>query len=147
MNETTGNFLAGAIRWDAWFPTNASYPGFVDSSLYAQYGSREPIDGWFDSEVPDHAERVDKQIQAAADGMLDFWAFVWYPDDDAHEGIRKLNNPLKDYLASAKHGLLQFALVLQTGWIAGNSSKRAEAGASGTFRSFRRSCRTRSMCS
>ncbi|MBM7568339.1 hypothetical protein [Paenibacillus sacheonensis] len=123
MNETTGTFLAGAIRWDAWFPTNASYPGFVDPSLYARYGSREPIDGWFDSEVPDHAERVDKQIQAAADGMLDFWAFVWYPDDDAHEGIRKLNNPLKDYLASAKHGLLQFALVLQTGWVAGRQQQ------------------------
>ncbi|SDX76233.1 hypothetical protein [Paenibacillus sp. CF384] len=116
-------FLAGAIRWDAWFPTNASYAGFVDPSLYTAYRSREPIDGWFDSEVPDHAERVDRQIQAAADGLLDFWAFVWYPDDDAHEGIRRLNNPLKDYMSSVKHELLQFALILQTGWVSGTNQE------------------------
>src|SRR5690242_494332 len=70
--------LVGAIRWDAWFPGN-TYPGFVDPSLYTDYSYREPIYGWYDADVPDHADLVTQQIQYAADGMLDYWAFVWYP--------------------------------------------------------------------
>lgn len=118
--------LVGAIRWDAWFPGN-TYPGFVDKSLYTDYSSREPIYGWYDIDVPDHAGIVDRQIQDAADGKLDFWAFVWYPDDSSHEGIARMNNALKDYMCSPKHDLIRFCLILQTGWAAGKNTGGKQA--------------------
>lgn len=113
--------LVGAIRWDAWFSGNTS-PGFVDASLYTDYSYREPIYGWYDVDIPNHEDIIDQQIQHAADGMLDFWAFVWYPDNSPSESIARMNNPLKDYMRSTKHNLLQFSLILQTGWVTGNYS-------------------------
>lgn len=110
--------LIGAIRWDAWFPGN-TYPGFVDPLLYTSYDYRKPFYGWYDSGIPEHAEIMDLEISYAAEAKLDYWAFVWYPENDEHPGIAQLNGCLNDYMSSAKHHLLQFCLVLQTGWVAG----------------------------
>ncbi|QGQ99499.1 hypothetical protein EHS13_33890 [Paenibacillus psychroresistens] len=110
--------LIGAIRWDAWFPGN-TYPGFVDPLLYTAYDFRKPFYGWFNSGIPEHAEIMDQEIDYASEAKLDFWAFVWYPENDEHPGIAQINGCLNDYMSSAKHHLMQFCLVLQTGWVAG----------------------------
>lgn len=115
--------LVGAIRWDAWFPGN-TYPGFVDPLLYTDYNYREPFYGWYDACVPGHAEIMDREIQYAADAKLDFWAFVWYPADCEHEGIRKITHCLDDYMNSEKHQLVKFAFILQTGWVAGKGREK-----------------------
>lgn len=110
--------LVGAIRWDAWFEGNAR-PGLVDPSLYDDYSYREPVYGWFETAVPHQDEIIDQQIQYAVDGLLDFWAFVWYPDERDRPGMPPLNGALKSYMRSKLHHALQFCLILQTGWVAG----------------------------
>lgn len=110
--------LIGAIRWDAWFPGN-TYPGFVERSLYTDYSFREPFYGWYNFDVPNAAQIMDDEINYAADAGLDFWAFVWYPANDPHPGIQRMSGCLDLYMKSTKHQRLGFALILQTGWVAG----------------------------
>jgi hypothetical protein len=116
--------LIGAIRWDAWWaPTvNAtSSDNFtIAQSLFSDYGARRPVYGWFDSGVTNHQTIVDKEINLAADHGLDFFAFVWYPEDDripSHLGVEHLMDVFNDYMTSSYKSRIKFAFILQQGWV------------------------------
>ncbi|MHB1153346.1 MAG: glycoside hydrolase family 71/99 protein [Eubacteriales bacterium] len=115
--------LIGAIRWDAWFPGNTPR-GFVDPSLYTKYNYRMPFYGWFDTCVENEDEIMNKQIEYAAQSKLDFWAFVWYPEDSSSETSKKLSYGLRNYMTSSKHNMIKFCLILQTSWVAGAGKEK-----------------------
>ena len=117
------SLLIGAIRWDAWFPYNTCR-GFVDPSLYSKYNYRMPFYGWFDTCVESEEEIMHKQIEFAAEANLDFWSFVWYPEDSEAEEARKLSYALRNYMKASNHYKLKFALILQTGWVAGKGTEK-----------------------
>ena len=99
--------LIGAIRWDAWFPNNTCR-GFVDPTLYTYYNFRKPFYGWFETCVENEEEIMKQQIEFASQANLDFWAFVWYPEDSEGEESRKLSYSLKNYMNILFQFLLQF---------------------------------------
>ena len=105
--------LVGAIRWDAWAP-QYSYSG---PTLYTDYSYREPVQGWHNSGVPDHAAIVDREIDWAADHGLDYWSFVWYPQTTG-DPQGAIMAAFDDYMASPKHGRIKFTFMIQTEWVA-----------------------------
>lgn len=108
--------LIGAIRWDAWAPQYS----YSAPSIYTDYGYREPLQGWHNGGVPDHAAIVDREIDDAADRGLDYWSFVWYPETTG-EPVGAIMSAFNDYMASPKHHRLKFTFMLQSGWVASGS--------------------------
>lgn len=108
--------VVGAIRWDAWHG-DASYVGqTVEKTLAPEHWHyRLPF---FGKEIDENMVEVrgntqnimDKEIEYAHAGGLDYWAFVVYPEEDA------LSIGLKQYLSSEKKHLINFSLNLQGGW-------------------------------
>lgn len=105
--------LVGAIRWDAWAPQYS----YSAPTTTTDYSYREPVLGWHNSGVPNHAAIVDQEIDWAAANGIDYWSFVWYPETtgDPQGAIMSAFN---DYLASAKHDRVKFTFMLQTSWVA-----------------------------
>lgn len=134
--------LFGAIRWDAWFPNNTSYtPIYVDPTLYTDYDYRQPFYGWYNAGITGHASIIDQEIDYAAAGLLDYWAFVWYPynvaDSESSQvwpGLgRELMQAFNDYYVSSKKNKIKFAFIIETSWAVGGD------GTAGTKESFWRS--------
>lgn len=111
--------IVGAIRWDAWHGDASSVGLTVEKTLAPKhYHHRLPFFGKVVGENAVEArghtqEIMDKEIEYAHAGGLDYWAFVTYPEDDA------LSLGLKQYLASEKKHLIKFCLNLQGGWESG----------------------------
>jgi hypothetical protein len=103
--------LVGAIRWDAW-----QSPGSVPNEAVTralsppQYWHRLPF---FAQVLPEGRvvidggapHVVDREIALARRAGLDFWAFVWYPEDHPMSVARRL------YLASAQRRGLKFCVI------------------------------------
>jgi hypothetical protein len=107
--------LMGAIRWDAWLPGNTALG--VDPSIYGRYNHRIPFYGWYIAGIDDQMEKkfMDQEIDYAADHKLDYWAFVWYPDQDPN--VSKIMEPFKNYFTSSKKNRIKFAFILQSEWV------------------------------
>ncbi len=108
--------IVGAIRWDGWHGDASEVGLTVEKTLSPNHWHyRLPF---FGKEVGENAvevrgntqEIIDREIEYAHAGGLDYWAFVAYPEDNA------LSYGLKYYLSSKKKGLIRFCLNLQGGW-------------------------------
>lgn len=60
----------GAYYYDTWYKKT---PQWTDR-LLGEFSGREPLWGW----LSDSVESMEKQIDYAVSGGLDFWAFDWY---------------------------------------------------------------------
>lgn len=109
--------LVGALRWDAWMEGNDKR-NWVAPSLYSRYSHRQPFYGWFSSNLDEAVERdiVEREIAFAAAGGLDYWSFVWYPEQAKSQG--EIQQPFNHYLASPNREQVRFTLVLTAGWLA-----------------------------
>jgi hypothetical protein len=116
--------LIGAIRWDAWSPTNTTYPShYVADDLYTKWTAREPKQGWsLYGDGVDTQALVDQEITWAADKGLDYWAYVWYPENPG-ELIGDLMKPYRAYQASAVKNRLKFAMIAQTWWVSSETNR------------------------
>ena len=106
--------VIGAIRWDAWIG-NASPVGLaVEKSLSpAQWHYRLPF--YAKEEAPDKVEVrgnsqqiMDREIEYAVAGGLDYWAFVIYPPDDP-----MTTGGLDLYLTSHRKKDLNFCALIE----------------------------------
>lgn len=109
--------LMGVIRWDAWVKGNDAL-GWVARSLYGQYEHREPFYGWYLAGLEEDVEQdiVEREIAYAADAGVDYWSFVWYPEQG--EPQAQIQEPFNHYLASPNHGRIKFTVILQAEWLA-----------------------------
>lgn len=114
--------LIGAIRWDAWIPGNDALK-WVNPSIYTQYNHRRPFYGWYIADIDDQTEGtiMDQEIDYAADHNLDYWSFVWYPEQDQDPDHKKIMEPFNHYLLSSKQNRIKFAFILQSSWVAFDS--------------------------
>jgi len=107
-------FTMGAIRWDAWYGSSET-----DNASKEVCGTlSHPAHRWrlpFFAEVsPDgdvkidgrRAEVVEREIDFAANGGLDYWAFLVY------ENGRSMNNAMPFYLKARNRDRLKFCIVL-----------------------------------
>jgi hypothetical protein len=118
----TGNKpLVGAIRWDGWQVGNTADPThWVTAKLYSDWPSRRPIQGWYHSGPGiDTQAIVDREIDWAADRGLDYWSFVWYPEN-LNEPTGGLMTPYHAYQASSHRDRMKFSMIIQTFWVAGD---------------------------
>lgn len=114
----TNEILYGAIRWDAWSGDSTLHP----QSFFDENPQREPLQGW----ASDTQSYMDWEINVAADAGLDYWAFAAYPTIAQYPNapvvtadIDGLSRSLNLYLSSEYKDRIRFALILQTGWVAG----------------------------
>jgi hypothetical protein len=110
--------VLGVIRWDAWVKGNDAL-GWVSRSLYTQYKHREPFYGWYLAGLDDEGleqEIVEREIAYAADAGVDYWAYVWYPEQGQPQA--QIQEAFNHYLASANHARLKFTVILSTEWLA-----------------------------
>jgi putative Ca2+/H+ antiporter (TMEM165/GDT1 family) len=115
--QAVPNVLIGAIRWDAWKAGTSTTNWGVNPSLLTKYSYRQPFYGWYTIGVSNHQAIIDQEIQYAADNRLDYWAFVWYPDEATGGNMEGLiQGPFNDYMVSSKKSLVKFTVVLQSGW-------------------------------
>ena len=115
----TSSPVVGVIRWDAWHGDASDVGLTVEKTLAPKHWHyRLPF---FGKEIDENTvevrgntqEAMDKEIEYAHAGGLDYWAFVVYPEDNA------LSIGLKQYLSSKKKHLINFCLNLQGGWESG----------------------------
>ena len=115
--------IIGAIRWDAWVgPYDTSRVGAKDVGLMVekalgphQFHDRIPF---FGKETgPDSVEVreltqdvMDKEIQYAHDGGIDYWAFDWYPDGTGLDIARQL------YMTSPLKKLVKYCWLMQNNY-------------------------------
>jgi hypothetical protein len=110
--------LLGSIRWDAWVKGNDAM-GWVARSLYTQYKHREAFYGWFTAGLEDEDEErqiMEREIDYAAEAGIDYWAFVWYPEQGTHPQAQ-IQEPFNHYLRSPNHDRVKFTVILQAGWL------------------------------
>jgi hypothetical protein len=109
--------LFGVIRWDAWLKGNEAL-GWVSRLLYTRYKHREPFYGWYSSGLDEEVEQdiVEREIAYAADAGVDYWSFVWYPEEGQPQA--QIQEPFNHYMASPNHDRLKFAVILQAEWLA-----------------------------
>ena len=102
--------VVGAIRWDAW--SGGGVTEQVEKTLGPEkYHCRLP---WFAQVDRNSTVRIDgsqpavmgQEIDYAADAGLDYWAFLLYPEAES------MSVALKQYLANAKRGRINFCLIL-----------------------------------
>lgn len=100
----------GAIRWDAW--SGGGVTKQVEKTLGPKkYHYRLP---WFAQIDSNNTVRIDgsrqavmgQEIDYAAEAGLDYWAFLLYPEAES------MSVALKQYLANAKRGRINFCLIL-----------------------------------
>ncbi len=110
--------VVGAIRWDAWHGEKGM-PGLaVEKSLSPRHWhDRLPFFAKVlaDERVEirgDSPEVIEKEIEYAAMGGLDYWAFCWYPNS------APMNRALDLYLSSPRKDCIRFCLLLQSGHLA-----------------------------
>jgi hypothetical protein len=105
----------GAIRWDAWYDADGRVGKAVEASLGPEkYHYRLPFFAQvlgpdqvrIDGSAPGIMER---EIDAAADAGLGYWAYVLYQVDDP------MSLGLKEYLASPKRDRIAFSLITTPG--------------------------------
>lgn len=98
-NEDPARIRVGAYWWDGWFEGSP----YIRAPLTTEFKDREPLWGWRD----DSQTAVDESIRFAAGHGIDFFAFLWYPENawrfpnGRSSGI--MNNGLRFYLASSAH--------------------------------------------
>lgn len=86
----------GAYWWDGWFEGSP----YIRAPLITEFQDREPVWGWRD----DRQEAVDSSIRFAARYGVNFFAFLWYPENAWHfpggqpSGV--MNGGLRFYLSS-----------------------------------------------
>lgn len=106
----------GAIRWDAWYDGSDGYTQRTVRATLAppRFHYRLP---WFATLSPSGVPRldgnnqavIDKEIQIASTHGVNYWAFVYYPDDP-------MQTALQMYLKSRKKSLVKFSLIDSPGW-------------------------------
>ena len=64
--------------------------------LTPAFQNRMPLSGWYD----DQPQVMDKEIEWAVQGGIDYFAFLWYWPDTLSREESRLNQPLKFYLSS-----------------------------------------------
>lgn len=107
-------FTMGAIRWDAWYGFGETDPASKEACgtlLHPAHRWRLPF---FAEVAPDGKVTIDgrqvktleREIDFAADGGLDYWAFL------AYENGRSMNNAMPYYLRAKNRGRLGFCIVL-----------------------------------
>ncbi|MCF7816373.1 MAG: glycoside hydrolase family 99-like domain-containing protein [Kiritimatiellales bacterium] len=109
--------LVGAIRWDGW-QENGDVQAGLEKALgpnhwhyrlpfFAQVTSSNTVS------INGNSQAImDREINYAADGGIDYWSFDIYPDDIG------MSNALHLYLKSGFKHRINFVLNLQGGWIA-----------------------------
>lgn len=117
-SKLSDRVLIGAIRWDAWHTPNKLTKGedpveSVERSLSPkQYHFRVPFFGKIisDSVIRINGytpEIMEKEIQYAKEGGLDYWAFLLYnPQSSMSQGLSL-------YLASKKRNEINFCAIAQ----------------------------------
>jgi hypothetical protein len=115
--EGDSDFLIGAYYFAGWWrnPIPAHYqlavsPGTV-IDWRKKFPEREPVTGWFS----DTQEIVDREIELAAAGGIDFFAFDWYPPRQLAEqrrpgAIKNINNGLKFFRTSKNKKKMKFVI-------------------------------------
>jgi Glycosyltransferase WbsX len=109
--RSAGKYLIGAWYFAGWWrdPIPAQYVVVGQRDWRPLFPEREPVIGWYD----DRQELVDQEIDLAAAGGLDFFAFTYFTDrDDArYPGARQnVNNGLRFFLASPKKSRMRFCI-------------------------------------
>ncbi|MHB1485119.1 MAG: glycoside hydrolase family 71/99 protein [Saccharofermentanales bacterium] len=120
IKEKTKKPLVGAIRWDAWSKAMIDQLHWcMEDWFYTDYGYREPVNGWLNSDVPegslpDYMEITEKEIDYAVKNGLDYWAYDFIPTSypGCNPGMKMVEGPLNNYLASAKKKKPKFALIV-----------------------------------
>lgn len=102
----------GAIRWDAWYgPKDGTGQAVVKSLSPKAWHYRLPFFGKVISDtkisIPDYSQDImDKEIQFAHDGAIDYWAFLLYPESYA------MSEAIHYYLKSSKKNLVRFSAMV-----------------------------------
>jgi len=107
--------VVGAIRWDAWHGERSEVGKAVERNLspekwhgrlpfFAQVLSKDRV------RIDGASQAIlDREIQYARAGALDYWAFLLYADGSA------MNHGLEHFLASTLKRGLRFCLILEQG--------------------------------
>lgn len=117
----------GAIRWDGWWEGNP----WQKNLQPVQWHDRLPFYAKFDRQsgrvtvVSDSAEVMVKEIEYAALGGIDYWAFCYYHPDSWPEADR-YNYGWKRHLAAPNRQKVKFAFLLQGGQHLGPKAKWQE---------------------
>jgi hypothetical protein len=116
--------LIGAIRWDFWFKGS---PMIRTALSEPQWRYRLPFfakvrrDGLVEVSG-DSQDTVDREILAAVEGGIDYWAFVYYHNTDykgnpVQPEILKGNLARQQYLASQYRNQINHTLILSLGYM------------------------------
>ncbi len=104
----------GAIRWDAWYEHGSIVGDSVENSLSPpEFHHRLPFFSKIISQNQiiidgNHQEVFDKEIRAAVDQNLQFWAYCWYNNDS------KFRNGWKLHQSSAIRSEINWCMILQS---------------------------------
>lgn len=102
--------LVGVSYFAGWWPhsPNKWEAGNPRVDWRPRYPGRVPLLGEFNTQ-----ETMDKEIDAAADHGIDFWAILWYPHADAgHDAPALLNRGLDYFLASRRASRMSFVVEI-----------------------------------
>ncbi|MBN1182569.1 MAG: T9SS type A sorting domain-containing protein [Bacteroidales bacterium] len=108
--------LVGAIRWDAWIGQSDYIGAQVNVTLGPNHWHyRLPFyTTVIDSNTVDidgtSQETVDKEIEYAAYGQIDYFAFLMYDNNST------LSNGLHKFLSSTKKDMINFCVILNYIW-------------------------------
>lgn len=116
--------LVGAIRWDFWFKGSPT----IQKALSApRWRYRLPFFAQVHNDGSVHVNGdsqsvVDREIWAAVEGRIDYWAFVYYHNTDylgkpVSPEILKGNLAMQRYLSSHYRDRLNHALIMQLGYL------------------------------
>jgi hypothetical protein len=116
--------LVGAIRWDFWFkgsPTIRKALGDRRWRYRLPFFAQVHNDGSVEVNG-DRQEVVDKEILAAAEGGIDYWAFTYYHYIDwqgkrVSPEILKGNLARQRFINSRYRHRINYALILQLGYL------------------------------
>jgi len=108
--------IIGAIRWDAWYygSNTDNITGIIEKNLMPkEFRNRLPF---FAKEIGKDSlyingssqEVMDKEINYAKIGALDYWAFVTYTEEGLKLGLER-------YLSSKHRADINFCLIIEQG--------------------------------
>jgi hypothetical protein len=118
VEDQSGATTIGVYRWDAWHGgTGGLYQAVklsMQPSAYADklpfFAETNPVDGSIEIDDTDAQWKMDAEIDYAAEGGVDYWAFLHYSDfDDYHS---PMNESFARYMDSSKKSEVGFCFIL-----------------------------------